>query len=328
MTDPFFSKKRIVVKVGSSLLVDTQKQKIFSEFLYDLVAELAVLRGQEKEIVVVSSGAIALGRTRLVHPEKWQLRHAQAAAAVGQISLASSWAKAWSTHNIDVAQILLTLDDTEERRRYLNARDTITTLLESGIVPVINENDTVATEEIRFGDNDRLAARVSAMIEADLLVLLSDVDGLYDRPPHDDNAKLIPDVFEINARIRSMAGASESSVGSGGMITKLDAADIATASGCAMIIASGKVKNPLAYVRNGGVHTLFHPTTDAHDARRSWINGSLRSKGRVVIDQGAVQALHNGGSLLCVGIIKLQGDFRRGDTLEICDQQGQLLAVV
>ncbi len=258
VVDTLSSYKRIVVKVGSSLLVDGEQHQLKTSFLQMLAAELAALRDRHHDIILVSSGAIALGRDQIALSSRWQLRHAQAAAAVGQIALAGAWTDALKKQGLVAAQILLTMDDTENRRRYLNARDTLGTLLESHIIPIINENDTVATEEIRFGDNDRLAARVAAMMEADLLVLLSDVDGLYDRPPHHQNAQHIPLVESITKDVQCMAGASQSGLGSGGMMTKIDAGVIATSSGCAMIIASGLMPQPLSYLQQGGQHTLFY----------------------------------------------------------------------
>ena len=327
VVDTLSSYKRIVVKVGSSLLVDGEQHQLKTSFLQMLAAELAALRDQHHDIILVSSGAIALGRDQIALSSRWQLRHAQAAAAVGQIALAGAWTEALKKQGLVAAQILLTMDDTENRRRYLNARDTLGTLLESHIIPIINENDTVATQEIRFGDNDRLAARVAAMMEADLLVLLSDVDGLYDRPPHQQNAQHIPLVESITKDVQCMAGASQSGLGSGGMMTKIDAGVIATSSGCAMIIASGLMPQPLSYLQQGGQHTLFLPQTDALSARHAWILGSLRQHGWIKMDQGASDAIIQGRSLLAVGVTEVNGDFERGDSIRLLGPEGQLLAV-
>ncbi len=317
---------RIVVKIGSSLLVDQENLRIRDAWLGKLSEDIAELRKAGHQIIVVSSGAIAIGRGQIHDDGRWQLRHAQAAAAVGQIGLAGAWAGNLKKVGCPTGQILLTLQDTEERRRYLNARDTLATLLESDVVPVINENDTIATEEIRFGDNDRLAARVAAMMEADLLILLSDVDGFYDRPPSEDGAKHISLIAEVNQDIRAMAGVS-GALGSGGMATKLDAAEIACQAGSAMVIGLGMVDHPLHALWQGVRHTLFLPTSDKRAARRAWIQGSLAPKGSLLVDTGAAKALLEGRSLLAVGIISLEGQFRRGDSIEVQDEDGRLLGV-
>src|SRR5215468_5796542 len=251
--------RRIVVKVGSSLLVDSDGGRIHEEWLASLVEDIAQLRGQQRDVMVVSSGAISLGRAILkLPPGPLRLEDSQAAAAVGQIALARTWSEALGRHGIGAGQILVTLGDTEERRRYLNARSTIAKLLEWRAVPVINENDTVATNEIRYGDNDRLAARVATMTSADLLVLLSDIDGLYDAPPGaNPNAKLIPIVESVTSEIEAMAGAAESELSRGGMFTKIEAAKIATTSGTHMLIASGKIEHPLQAIADGGRCTWF-----------------------------------------------------------------------
>jgi glutamate 5-kinase len=311
--------RRIVVKVGSSLLVDSNAGRAKEEWLASLVADIAELHGGKRDILVVSSGAIALGRAVLKLPRgALKLEDSQAAAAVGQISLARTWAEALGRHSIAAGQILLTLTDTEERRNYLNARSTIGKLLEWRSVPVINENDTVATSEIRYGDNDRLAARVAMMASADLLVLLSDIDGLYDAPPQaGSQANLIPLVERITPEIESMAGASGSELSRGGMTTKIEAGKIATTGGIHMVIASGRVEHPLRAIRDGGRCTWFLTPANPITARKKWIAGSLEPKGTLTIDAGAVAALRRGNSLLPVGVIKVDGNFTRGDAVVV-----------
>ncbi len=309
--------RRIVVKVGSSLLVDSAAGELKRAWLASLVADIAELHGGKRDVLVVSSGAIALARATLRLPRgALRLEEAQAAAAVGQIALARSWAETLGGHGITAGQILLTLTDTEERRRYLNARETIDKLLEWRAVPVINENDTVATSEIRYGDNDRLAARVATMVSADLLILLSDIDGLYDKPPQPGNdAKLIPVVPRITAGIESMAGASGSELSRGGMVTKIEAGKIATTAGVHMVIASGRVMNPLKAIADGGPCTWFLTPANPVTSRKKWIAGSLEPRGALHIDDGAVKALRSGKSLLPAGVKKVEGDFGRGDAV-------------
>jgi glutamate 5-kinase len=316
--------RRIVVKVGSSLLVDAQGGKLNENWLASLAADLAVLHGGKRDVLVVSSGAIALGRVVLKLPAgQLELEDSQAAAAVGQIALARTWAEALSRHGMTAGQVLVTLGDTEERRRYLNARSTIDKLLAWRAVPVINENDTVATTEIRYGDNDRLAARVATMVSADLLVLLSDVDGLYDAPPGTAAAAHhVPRVERITPEIEAMAGAAGSGLSRGGMQTKIEAAKIATASGTHMIIASGRVEHPLDAVAKGARCTWFLTTGNPVTARKKWIAGSLEPKGTLTIDAGAVAALHRGNSLLPVGVVRIEGDFARGDAVIIRGPDG------
>jgi glutamate 5-kinase len=311
--------RRIVVKVGSSLLVDSNAGRAKEEWLASLAQDIAELHGDKRDILVVSSGAIALGRAVLKLPRgALKLEDSQAAAAVGQISLARTWAEALGRHNISAGQILLTLTDTEERRNYLNARSTIGKLLEWRSVPVINENDTVATSEIRYGDNDRLAARVATMASADLLVLLSDIDGLYDAPPQAGvQANLIPLVERITPEIESMAGASGSELSRGGMTTKIEAGKIATTGGIHMVIASGRVAHPLRAIKDGGRCTWFLTPANPITARKKWIAGSLEPKGTLTIDAGAVAALRRGNSLLPVGVIKVEGNFSRGDAVVV-----------
>jgi glutamate 5-kinase len=279
-------------------------------------------------VLVVSSGAIALGRTVLGLPSRvLKLEENQAAAAVGQIALARAWTESLSKHTIVAGQILLTLGDTEERRRYLNARATVNQLLGLGSVPIINENDTVATSEIRYGDNDRLAARVATMTGADLLVLLSDIDGLYTVPPASDpEARHLPEIDHITPEIESMAGGAGSELSRGGMRTKIDAGKIATAAGCTMVIASGKTLNPLAAIDNGACSTWFAPSGTPVAARKTWIAGQLVPAGRLVIDSGAERALRSGKSLLPAGVRSVHGGFHRGDAVAIVGLDGREVA--
>ena len=281
--------RRIVVKVGSSLLVDTAAGALKHDWLSGLAADIAALHKNQCDVIVVSSGAIALGRAVLKLPVgSLKLEEAQAAAAVGQIALARAWSEFLSAHGLTAGQVLVTLGDTEERRRYLNARSTIAKLLEWRSVPVINENDTVATTEIRFGDNDRLAARVATMMSADLLVLLSDVDGLYDKPPSQPGAQRVPVVARITPEIEAMAGVGESETARGGMLTKIEAGKIATTAGTHMIIASGHVPHPLKAIADGAPCTWFLTPANPVTARKKWIAGSLEPRGALVIDAGAV----------------------------------------
>ena len=315
--------RRIVVKVGSSLLVDSAAGRVHEDWLISLAGDIAGLHAERRDILVVSSGAIALGRAILKLPKgSLKLEDSQAAAAVGQIALARTWAEALGRHNIAAGQILLTLRDTEERRRYLNARSTIGKLLEWRSVPVINENDTVATNEIRYGDNDRLAARVATMVSADLLVLLSDIDGLYDVPPRPGvQANLIPLVERITPEIEAMAGASGSELSRGGMQTKIEAGKIATTGGIHMVIASGRVMHALRAIGHDNC-TWFLTPANPVTARKKWIAGSLEPKGTLTIDAGAVAALRRGNSLLPVGIIKVEGAFARGDAVIVRGPDG------
>jgi glutamate 5-kinase len=316
--------RRIVVKVGSSLLVDARAGALNENWLASLTADLAALHAGKRDLLVVSSGAIALGRAVLKLPAgPLELEDSQAAAAVGQIALARTWTEALSRHGITGGQILVTPGDTEERQRYLNARSTIDKLLEWRAVPVINENDTVATSEIRYGDNDRLAARVATMVSADLLVLLSDVDGLYDAPPGSTAAaKHVPRVERITPEIEAMAGAAGSNLSRGGMQTKIEAAKIATGSGTHMVIASGRVDHPLDAIAKGARCTWFVTTGNPVTARKKWIAGSLEPKGTLIIDAGAVAALRRGNSLLPVGVVRVDGNFARGDAVIIRGPDG------
>jgi glutamate 5-kinase len=311
--------RRIVVKVGSSLLVDAPAGGLKERWLASLVADLAALHREERDVLVVSSGAIALGRAVLKLPNgPLRLEDSQAAAAVGQIALARTWTEALSRHGLTAGQVLVTLQDTEERRRYLNARSTIEKLLEWRAVPVINENDTVATNEIRYGDNDRLAARVATMMSADVLVLLSDVDGLYDAPPRTSSAaKLVARVERITPHIEAMAGSAGSELSRGGMLTKIEAAKIATGAGTHLIIASGRVDHPLQAMAMGARSTWFVAAGNPVTARKKWIVGSLEPKGTLTIDAGAVAALRQGKSLLPAGVVRVEGGFARGDAVII-----------
>jgi glutamate 5-kinase len=316
--------RRIVVKVGSSLLIDAEAGRVREDWLASLVEDLALLHRERRDILVVSSGAIALGRSVLkLAKGPLKLEDSQAAAAVGQIALARTWSEALGRHGIGAGQILVTLGDTEERRRYLNARSTIAKLLEWRAVPVINENDTVATQEIRYGDNDRLAARVATMASADLLVLLSDVDGLYDAPPGQSaNAKLVPVVERITPEIEAMAGAAPSVLSRGGMQTKIEAAKIATTGGTHMVIASGRIEHPLRRIAPTAPATWFLTPSNPVTSRKKWIAGSLEPKGTLTIDAGAVAALRRGNSLLPVGVIRVDGQFARGDAVIVRGPDG------
>ena len=319
--------RRITVKIGSALLVD-RATGLKREWLASLAGDVAKLAQGGADILVVSSGAIALGRTILGLGRKaLKLEESQAAAAVGQIALAGAWSDALGRHDLKSGQILLTLGDTEERRRYLNARATISTLLKMNAVPVINENDTVATSEIRYGDNDRLAARVATMMGADLLVLLSDIDGLYTAPPaRDPDAKFLPMVDRITPEIEAMAGAAASELSRGGMRTKLDAGKIATAAGTAMIITAGTRLSPLLAVERGERFTLFKPSANPVKGYKTWIAGQLEPAGRLTVDAGAVGALLSGKSLLPAGVRLVSGAFSRGDTVAILDPEGREIA--
>jgi glutamate 5-kinase len=316
--------RRIVVKIGSSLLVDAKGGRPNENWLASLAADIAALHSDKRDMLVVSSGAIALGRTVLKLPAgELALEDSQGAAAVGQIALARTWTEALSRHGITAGQVLVTLGDTEERRRYLNARSTIDRLLQWRAVPVINENDTVATNEIRYGDNDRLAARVATMVSADLLVLLSDVDGLYDAPPGaGGNARHLPRVERITPAIEAMAGTAGSGLSRGGMQTKIEAGKIATAAGTHMVIASGRLDHPLRAIETGARCTWFLTAGNPVTARKKWIAGSLEPKGTLTIDAGAVAALRRGNSLLPVGVLRIEGGFARGDAVIIRGPDG------
>ena len=326
MPTPFSTSRRIVVKIGSALLVDRATGALNSAWLNSLGDDIAALAAAGKELILVSSGAIALGRGALNLPKgPLKLEDSQAAAAVGQISLAHAYQDLFRARNLAAAQILLTLGDTEERRRYLNARSTIETLLRLKAIPVVNENDTVATSEIRYGDNDRLAARVASMCSADCLVLLSDIDGLYTAPPATNpNARFVPEVREITPEIEAMAGDAGTELSRGGMKTKVAAAKIATGGGAHMVIALGKVLHPLAALSDPKTRaTWFLAPSDPIAARKRWIAGTLEPRGVLIIDAGAAAALEAGKSLLPAGVRKVEGDFDRGDAVVIRSADGR-----
>ena len=320
--------RRIVVKIGSALVVEESTAAPREAWLASVAADIVALRARGAEVVVVSSGAIALARHALgLTRKRLHLEEKQAAAAVGQIRLAGAWQAALSAHGLTAAQLLLTLEDSEHRRRYLNARATLGTLLELGCVPVINENDTVATAEIRFGDNDRLAARVAQMIAADALVLLSDIDGLYTADPRrDPEARHLPVVERITEEIMAMGGEPPPGYSSGGMRTKLIAARIATGGGCAMAIALGTRDNPLAAIEGRARCTWFLPSPEGRSSRKRWIAGSLAPLGALLVDAGAARALAGGASLLPAGVRAVEGQFARGDPVSIRDAEGRELA--
>jgi len=318
------STKRLVIKIGSALLL-AEGGSVATNWITALGADIADLRAKGVEICIVSSGAVGLGRARLNLTGPLRLEEKQAAAAAGQSLLMEAWQSALAPHGLIAAQILLTLGDTENRRRYLNARTTIATLLGLGAIPVINENDTTATDEIRYGDNDRLAAHVAQMCSADVLVMLSDIDGLYESDPRlDPDATHIPVVHSINADIFAMAGGPNTArgAGSGGMRTKIEASKIAVAAGCATIIAKGDIDRPLSALKNGARATLFTPRATLDKARRAWIAGRLKPTGSLHIDAGALTALKKGASLLPAGINKVVGEFEKGDAVAIHSPDG------
>ncbi|MGE0115867.1 MAG: glutamate 5-kinase [Steroidobacteraceae bacterium] len=321
---PLQGARRVVIKVGSSLLVERSTGQVNRAWLETLAQDIKRLRDRGQEVLLVSSGAIALGRRQLgLVSGKLKLEESQAAAAVGQIRLAHAWTEVLEQHGLTVAQILLTFTDTEERRRYLNARSTLNTLLRLGSIPVINENDTVATTEIRYGDNDRLAARVAQMISADCLVLLSDVDGLYTADPtRDPTARFIPEVRGITPEIEAMAGGVVSDVGSGGMATKVVAAKIAVAAGCHMCVSLGKALHPLRRIEDGVRCSWFYPDASPATVRKQWIAGTLKPAGELSIDAGALNALNRGKSLLPAGVTKVSGRFERGDAVLVRSAAG------
>jgi glutamate 5-kinase len=325
---PLVRARRIVVKVGSALLVDGESGRLNRAWLETLIEDMVRLRRQGKEVVLVSSGAIALGRRHLgLARGPLRLEESQAAAAVGQIRLAHAYKELLEQWDIPVAQVLLTLEDSEQRVRYLNARATLNALLERGAVPVINENDTVATAEIRYGDNDRLAARVAQMVSADCVVLLSDIDGLYSADPSlDPKAKFIPIVRQIDSRIEAMGGESASEFGRGGMKTKIMAAKIAVEAGAHFCIAAGSPRHPVRRIEQGVRCTWFKPKSSPVAARKQWIAGSLRPAGTLVVDAGAERALRAGKSLLPAGVTALRGRFDRGDTVSIVGTDGREIA--
>jgi len=319
---------RLVIKIGSSLLVDADSGQLNRDWLKSLAKEIKRCRQRGQQVLLVSSGAIALGRRYLGLSSKQRLlEENQAAAAAGQIILAQAYQEIFGEVGIKVAQVLLTPEDTEDRRRYLNARNTLGTLLSLEAMPVINENDTVTTAEIRYGDNDRLAARVAEMVSADCLVLLSDVDGLYDADPGDwADAKLIPEVTSITPEIEKMAGSARTEFGSGGMATKVAAARICMSAGCATVIGAGDIMEPLQAIESGGTCTWFVPNSSPLAARKQWIAGSLTPSGVLTIDAGAEKALLDGNSLLPVGVTAVEGRFERGDAVIVRSASGRDLA--
>ena len=316
--------RRIVLKIGSALFVEQNTGTLNRAWLEALCADVAAMRGSGQEVVVVSSGAIALGAGQLgIDPMRARLEESQAAAAAGQIQLAHAYQEILGAHGLAAAQVLLTLDDSESRRRYLNAANTLFTLLKRGAVPVVNENDTVATQEIRYGDNDRLAARVAQMVSADCLILLSDVDGLYTADPNvDPHAEHIPELTELGDEHWEMAGGPGSDHGSGGMRTKLDAARIAMGAGCRMLITSGHVERPIRALQRGAAATWFLPSSSPRASRKQWIAGTLKPRGTVTVDDGAKQALASGRSLLPAGVTDVSGQFERGEAVRVKDQSG------
>ncbi len=321
------SARRIVIKIGSALLVSAETGRLRLDWLGGLAADVAALRDRGKSVVLVSSGSIALGRRVLGQPAgPLALEASQAAAAVGQIRLAQAYETVLAPHGITTAQVLLTLEDSENRRRYLNSRRTFETLLDLGVVPIVNENDTVATDEIRYGDNDRLAAQVAAMAGGDVLVLLSDVDGLYTADPRIDEAAVRLDwVAAITPQIEAMAGGVGSLLSRGGMKTKILAAQVATRAGCAMAIVEGDRPRPLRALEEGAPCTWFAPDGDPRTARKRWISG-MKPRGRVVVDAGALTALGRGKSLLPAGVTAVEGSFSRGDPIEIAGPDGVAIA--
>jgi glutamate 5-kinase len=325
---PLLQARRVVLKVGSALLVDQDNGRLNRSWLETLIEDILRMRKRGQQIILVSSGAIALGRRQLgLAPGPLRLEESQAAAAVGQIRLAHAYKELLEPGGITVAQVLLTLEDSERRRRYLNARATLEALLALGALPVINENDTVATAEIRYGDNDRLAARVAQMAGADCLVLLSDVEGLFTADPNrEPAAHFIDRVTDITPAIEAMAGASASTVGSGGMATKILAAKIAVAAGCHLCIAAGHHKHPVRRVEDGGRCTWFVPHATPVAARKQWIAGTLRPAGAITIDEGALRALREGKSLLPAGIVRARGRFEPGDTVSVLGADGMEVA--
>ena len=318
------STRLVVIKIGSALIVDPTTGKARADWMRDLAADVASLRASGTQVVLISSGSIALGRHHLSLPAgAIKLPEKQAAAAIGQVELAQLWSNALQAHDMRTAQILLAPEDTETRRRHINARSTIQTLLELGFVPVVNENDTVTTYEIRFGDNDRLAARVAGMISADLLILLSDVDGLYTKNPHQsEDAEHIPEITQIDEDIMALGGGANAEFASGGMATKLAAARIATEAGADMVICKGSASRPVTALLDGARYSLFHRRTSPKKARKNWIAGALDPKGQIVVDKGAQSALLKGKSLLPVGILRLSGQFDRGDLVQIINAEG------
>ncbi|MBI4923064.1 MAG: glutamate 5-kinase [Devosia nanyangense] len=328
MTNALAPYRRLTIKIGSATIVDSATGKLRTEWLMALAEDLASLKAEGRSLVVVSSGAIALGRRLLgLDAVNLSLEQQQAAASAGQIALSQAWADCLGRHGIVAGQILITPNITEERRYFLNARTTISTLLDLGAIPIINENDSVATAEIKYGDNDRLSARVATMIEADALILLSDVDGLYTAPPgRDPGARHLAVVAAITPEIEAMAGGAASHLSKGGMTTKIEAGKIATQAGTAMIIARGTDLHPLRALTEGGTHTLFAAAESRAQARKRWIMGTLDLAGQIHVDAGAARALLSGKSLLPIGVTRVKGEFVRGDAVAILDPDGREIA--
>ncbi len=320
---PLDAARRVVIKIGSALLVDRDTGALKTTWLVGLAEDVAALRQAGQDVVLVSSGSIALGRGVLNLPaDALALEQSQAAAAVGQIRLASAYEDALAPHGITTAQVLMTLEDSSDRRRYLNARATLEQLLSLGVVPIVNENDTIATDEIRFGDNDRLGAQIAATIGADVLVLLSDVDGFYSANPNEDpTARRFDRIDAITPEIEAMAGDAGSGLSKGGMKTKVMAAKTATAAGCTMAITLGDVLRPLSALKDGAATTWFTATLDPQTARKRWI-GAMKPRGTLHIDAGAVAALERGKSLLPAGVTEVSGRFGRGEPVALVDGQG------
>lgn len=322
--------KRVVIKIGSAILVDDDTGEIDTDWLAAICKDIAEVMAQDKDVILVSSGAVALGRRALGLPAKsLTLAQKQACAATGQTILTRAYGDALRPHGVTTAQALLTLENTEDRRRWLNARATLGTLVEMGILPIINENDTVATDEIRYGDNDRLAARTAIMIGADTLILLSDIDGLYTQDPRiNSSAKHLPEIVDLTEGIMSMGGGVNkgAGVGSGGMATKLAAAQIATAAGCHMCVMDGAAPAPLSRLKAGAKCTWFIASDVPQNARNRWIGSALDIKGTLTLDAGAVAALENGKSLLSAGVIAIAGDFKKGDAVNITSEDGTEVA--
>ena len=315
--------KRVVIKIGSSLVTGNSND-IDKKFLDSISSDIQNLHKQNKEVILVSSGAVALGNKNK-NKKKLSLSESQAASSVGQIKLINGWENALKNKGIQIAQILITAEDTENRRRYLNARATFEELLKEKYIPIINENDTVATSEIRYGDNDRLAARVAGMLSADCLVLLSNIDGLYTKDPKSQNGKLITEIKEIDEDIISMAG-KESHQGSGGMITKIEAAKICMSAGCNMVISSGNNDNPILSIERGQNCSWFYPSQISKNSLKTWLSGQLKPSGKIYTDEGASSALLAGKSLLAAGVIKIEGTFDKGDTLVIYNNNNKEIA--
>ena len=319
--------KRVVIKIGSALLIDSKTGKLQKNWLETLAFDVHNLINSGVEVIIVSSGSIALGKKQLYLKDNLSLDEKQAAAATGQITLAHAWKETMSKYELNVAQILLAPDDTETRRKHLNARATLIKLLDLNVIPVINENDTVSTEEIRFGDNDRLAARVAQMCSADLLVLLSDINGLYSSDPNKNkDSVFIDEITEINSKIECMAGPTHTTISSGGMVTKIEAAKISTNAGCHMIICDGRINNPLLKLQQTKTKfSWFKANHQPMSARKQWISAALQVKGRIIIDQGASDAIKKGNSVLSAGIIGTEGNYEKGDLIEIIDRTKKII---